>query len=619
MDMNLNKEQKSASEAPNFPLLIVAGAGTGKTRTLTARVVKFIEDGMPPERICAITFTNKAAKEMAERVDAAVKSYKGAARPLVCTFHSLGARILRKEGKKMGREPNFVIFDGHDSFDLIRKIIKKSTIREEWSGDRGGETKNAKKPAFFANIISEIKNVDSAPQRLLASKREEEKLALKVFKDYESALKRNNAFDFDDLIEKTVRLFREHPAVLKKYQNKFDAILVDEYQDINPKQYELIKLLSEDHGNISVVGDDEQMIYGWRHADLKIFFAFERDWPKAQISFLEENYRSSGNIIEAASAVAKNNRYRHPKDLWTKNPEGAPIKIAEFADENDEAEWIAAQIESRIKNSESKAPSTAILYRTNAQSRALEQALIMREIPYRIFGGIKFYERREIKDIVAAIRYASNKKDELSLERLRKNLTKGKFSRLEEKILGANAETMNPTNLIETFLKTTGYAEYLERNFLNHEERRENITELIHFASRFNDVREFLEEVALVQSTDNESSSGQGGRLALKNQGFIDLMTIHLAKGLEFDKVFLAGCGEGLLPHSRSLDNEYQLEEERRLMYVAMTRARKELVLSFYDMPSRFLGEIPEKFTEFEDVSGRENTDAWSENSVHLD
>ena len=416
----------------------------------------------------------------------------------------------------------------------------------------------------------------------------------RVFEKYEAALERNNAFDFDDLIEKTVAILKKYPDVLKKYQLMYDAILVDEYQDINPKQYELVSLLADEHRNLSVVGDDEQTIYSWRYADIKTFLNFDKDWKGASVHFLEENYRSTGIIIRAAAAVAKNNRFRTPKNLWTQNPDGDPIVLFEAWGENEEAEWIAQQIYSlraRDKNAD-----IGILYRTNAQSRAIEQALIRNNIPYRIFGGLKFYERREIKDAVSALRYISNAKDEPARERLEKNLTKWRFAEFKNKVAelqdpaklsAVSAGTIAPLTALKLFLETFGYFDYLESNFVNSDEREENIAELITFATDFNSLDELLERLSLLQAADEIGKKPVDGRE-------VNLMTIHLAKGLEFDSVFIAGVAEGLLPHGRSLDDENALEEERRLMYVAMTRARKNLYLSFYGIPSRFINEIPE-------------------------
>jgi DNA helicase-2/ATP-dependent DNA helicase PcrA len=595
--MPLNSAQDAAVHAPGIPLLIVAGAGTGKTKTLTSRIIHLIETGTPPERICAITFTNKAAKEMAKRVNRTG--------PFLGTFHSLGAKILRKECRLAGRDPNFAIFDDHDSFDLVKKAVKAILPPKKEDEDDGilAKKKNKKDtPVYFAKKISELKNLGKLLPEARPSAEKEAQIR-RVFEKYEAALERNNAFDFDDLIEKTVLILKTHPEVLKKYQRMFDAILVDEYQDINPKQYELVSLLAEEHRNLSVVGDDEQTIYSWRYADIKTFLNFDREWKGASVHFLEENYRSTGIIIRAAAAVAKNNRFRTPKNLWTKNPDGDRIVLFEAWGENEEAEWIAGRIQTlraRDKNAD-----IGILYRTNAQSRAIEQAFIRNNIPYRIFGGLKFYERREIKDAVSALRYISNAKDEPARERLEKNLTKRRFAEFKNKVAelqdparrngaaaaGASgvsaAPAIAPLTALKLFLETFGYFEYLESNFLNSDEREENIAELITFATDFASLDELLERLSLLQAADEIGKRPVDGREA-------NLMTIHLAKGLEFDSVFIAGVAEGLLPHGRSLDDENALEEERRLMYVAMTRARKNLSISFYGIPSRFINEIPE-------------------------
>lgn len=642
VNSSLNPAQKEAAEAPISPLLIVAGAGTGKTRTLTSRIAYLIESGMPPERICAITFTNKAAQEMRDRVALPSTTFASGAdakvvlgEPLIATFHSLGARILRREFRAFGRMANFVIFDDHDSFELVKKIIKEHLTKEKGAG-----------PAFFMQKISEMKNIDGAAERWRESA-ERKALVQTVFEKYEMALARNNAFDFDDLIHKPVALFQKNPAVREKYQTKFDALLVDEYQDINPKQYELVRLLAEGHRNLSVVGDDEQTIYSWRYADIRTFLDFEKVWPGAKVYFLEENYRSSANIIRAAQAVAENNQYRTPKTLRTQNPEGERIALFEAWGENEEAAWIADEIQ-KIKTHDARA-EVAILYRTNAQSRALEQALIRHDLPYQIFGGLKFYERREVKDAVAALRWAMNDRDELARERLEKNLTKRKFLAFKAKIATAQhaKQRPKPTDIITIFLETYGYFDYLEENFLNADEREENIAELISFASGFDDLPDFLEKIALLQATDDEAAGNAQAAAATatgkhaagkavdrknatrdaacetayenKKARSVNLMTIHLAKGLEFENVFIAGAAEGLLPHIRSIDNDLSLEEERRLMYVAMTRAKKKLHVSFYGMPSRFIGEIPEDCLELVDAAAMDTADANGEDGENAD
>jgi DNA helicase-2/ATP-dependent DNA helicase PcrA len=579
----LNPAQHAAVHAGSGPLLIVAGAGTGKTKTLTTRIIHLMETGTRPERICAITFTNKAAKEMAKRVNDGYPLPKiPGKQPFLGTFHSLGAKILRNECRHTGRTPNFTIFDDHDSFDLVKKAVR-SVIPPKKDEEDGLLAKKNKKdgPIYFAKKISEMKNLGAMIEEARPNA-EKKAQALRIFEGYEAALARNNGFDFDDLIEKPVAVLANDPVILKKYQSMFDVILVDEYQDINPKQYELVSLLAGEHRNLSVVGDDEQTIYSWRYANVRTFLNFDKDWKGTSVHFLEENYRSTGTIIKAAAAVVKNNRFRTPKNLWTQNPDGEPITLFEAWGENEEAEWIANQIQAM--RGKDKNADIAILYRTNAQSRAIEQSFIRNNIPYRIFGGLKFYERREIKDAVAALRYISNSKDEPAKERLEKNLTKRKFAEFRARV--AALEKPAPLTAIKLFIETFGYFDYLESNFTNSDEREENIAELITFASDFENLDELLERLSLLQAADEIENKPVDGRE-------VNLMTVHLAKGLEFDTVFIVGVAEGLLPHGRSLDSEDSIEEERRLMYVAMTRARKKLFLSFFGIPSRFIGEIP--------------------------
>lgn len=585
----LNSEQKRAVLADHKPLLIVAGAGTGKTLTLTSRIIHFIESGVPPEQICALTFTNKAAKEMSGRLRA--RRFEGgspAASPFLGTFHALGAKILRAECRFLGREKNFVIFDDQDASRLVKKISKA-----------GLEKNPEASPSFFRNRISAIKNGKLGRAELALSGMKRDRAAARVLDAYESELERQNAFDFDDLIEKVVRLFKTEPAILARWRRRYTHFLVDEYQDLNGMQYELVKLLASPDGRLSVVGDDQQLIYGWRYANIDTFLNFERDWAGARVVLLEENYRSSGTIIRAASEVAKNNLKQKPKRLWTRNPDGSPVEVYESPDEDDEARFIAGRIENLGKAFGGE--SVAVLYRTNAQSRALEQALIERALAYRIYGGVRFYERLEVKDVLAAVRIASNPKDELARERIEKTLGRKAALALFERLAGAGK--LPPGALVHLFIKTTGYFARLEREFANADERKENIAELARFASGFSDLPSFLEQVSLLQATD--PAGGENGPA-------VELMTIHLAKGLEFDRVFVAGCSEGLLPHARSLSGGDELEEERRLMYVAMTRARRDLHLSFHDIPSRFLFEIPPELTAFK--SGASSETALADN-----
>ncbi len=429
------------------------------------------------------------------------------------------------------------------------------------------------------------KEFSAVKDNLFDSQTIEDEVIKDIFQKYENQLKKLNAFDFDDLIEKVVRLFQKNPEILNKYQNRWHHILVDECQDINLAQYELLKLLAYKHKNLFAIGDDYQAIYGFRHADFKYFLNFEADWPGAKVLSLGENYRSTGNIVRAASAVIENNKFQRPKKLWTNNVEGSLIKVVGAQDPEDEAERIVDD----VLNYSPVIASSAVLYRTNAQSRALEQALNFHSIAYEIFGGVKFYERKEIKDIVAGLRYALNPRDEISLERLGKTFSKTKFRELKE-ALPKMTKDLSVLELIGFFLKNANYLEFLASKFRNFEERIENVEELINFAGQFKSLQEFLERVALLQATDTIKESGVKP---------IKLMTIHLAKGLEFDSVYIAGVVEGILPHQRSLRRLEDLEEERRLMYVAMTRAKKHLTISFYDLASRFLYEIPPELIDF--------------------
>ncbi len=580
---NLNPRQKEAVEYGNGPILIAAGAGSGKTKTLTARLACLIKNGAAPENIIAITFTNKAANEMRSRIGEIGNCFIG-------TFHSFGARILKKEARLAERTHYFTIFDSDDSLSVIKKIAKALDIsREQYN------------PMALRSKISQIKNEFLDPAEF-------DKTAALVFKKYEDELIKNNAFDFDDLIEKLVRLFQNHPEVLEKYRKQFRYILVDEYQDINTAQYRLIKLLAENHRNLSVVGDDQQAIYSFRGADFRNFLNFQRDWPDAKIIKLEQNYRSTGTIISAASKLIGNNKLQTPKTLWTENPPGNPIGVIKALDPETEAVFVAKKIV------EAPNSTTAILYRTNAQSRAVEQALIFANLPYRIFGGLKFYERKEIKDLMSGLRLAHNPKDAVSKDRIIKNFGKKTAAVLIEELprLGKNLSILE---LINFFIVNADYLEYLEKNYNNYSERIENVNELIHFVSEFKTLEEFLERAALLQSADNPKNS----QLSTRGSSTVNLMSIHLSKGLEFENVFLVGCSEGLMPHQMSYGSLDELEEERRLMYVAMTRAREKLYLSFSSLPSRFIYELPPELTEFEDLEGgrRElpnEEETWLEN-----
>ncbi len=580
---NLNEKQQRAVENLEGPILIVAGAGSGKTRTLTSRLGAILASGAVPESVVAITFTNKAAEEMKNRVRNIENCKLKIENLFIGTFHSLGARILKKEAKLAGRTPNFSIFDGDDSLRLIKNIVKNLNLPEH-------KKQREANPLFLRREFSRIKSE-------LSDIEDEDELTGAFFKEYEEALRKNNAFDFDDLIEKPIRIFQNHKDILEKYQKRFRYILVDEFQDTNTAQYVFVKLLAEGHQNLSVVGDDQQSIYKFRGSNFKIFLNFENDWPKTKTVFLEQNYRSSGNIIKAASSVIANNKFQKPKNLWTENPDGDLVRVAEHNGEDEEAEWVTDKIFKylNIEKFKYENNSVAVLYRTNAQSRAIESALIERGIVYKIFGGVKFYERKEIKDIVAVLRWSFNQNDMVSFERIKTAFLKKPFLEIQNKA-PAMAGKLSPAELISYILETGEYPERLKRTEDNFQERIENINELIYFASEFNSLTEFLEKISLFQSGDR----GKTNKLSdVKGQMLdVNLMTIHIAKGLEFDEVFIIGCNEGLLPHQMSYHNNEEIEEERRLMYVAMTRAKKNLYLNFYNIPSRFLSEIAPETVE---------------------
>lgn len=584
---NLNSQQRAAAEHPGGPLLIAAGAGSGKTHTLTSRIYYLLSTlAVPPEKILAITFTNKAAEEMRRRV---IQDSRFRIQDLfIGTFHSFGARLLRLEARRLGRTADFAIFDENDSLSIVKGIIKSYNLPKE----------DYAPPAVRA-LISNAKNeLASRESHIKECGLMDSETVTALFADYELMLEKNNAFDFDDLIEKPVRLMQAHPDFLAVMQARYLHILIDEYQDINTVQYKLVRALAHKHQNISVVGDDAQSIYAFRGADFRNFLNFERDWQNATVVLLEENYRSTPTILAAANAIIKNNTLQKQKNLWTKNPAGDLIRVYAATDENDEAEWVVKEILKLTTSQVVNLENIALIYRTNAQSRALEQTLIAAGIPYRIFGGIRFYDRKEIKDILAALRLANNPADTVSAERLRKNFSKGKAVLLLHHLPDVG-KTKTIIELIDYFMNTTHYLEYLKNNYQNYEDRLENIQGLISFAENFEggDLTNFLEQATLAQGHD--TPQGRKG---------VNLMTIHLSKGLEFNTVFVVGASEGTLPHHRSYETLEGMEEERRLMYVAITRAEKNAFLSFSNIPSRFLHEIDGdliRFTNAENKSSR--------------
>ena len=611
----LNDRQIEAVKATEGPVLILAGAGSGKTRTLTHRIAYLLSQGVRPENILAVTFTNKAAEEMRNRIGKLLmangqspESYKLSAishQLFIGTFHSFGVKILRQEIDKLGRGRNFVIYDEDDAFNLAKDIAAELNF-----------PKDKFKPATILNIISKAKSELQNPEEFLAEAGDYyRKKILDFYRVYEKRLKAANALDFDDLITLPVALFEKYPEALSKFQNQYRYILVDEYQDTNHAQYALINLLAKKNKNLFAIGDPDQAIYGWRQADFRNILNFERDYPGALVVKLEQNYRSTQNILDAAHEIIGKNIERKEKTLWTENPAGALIEVFENANEREEASFIISKIIGLAKNGGIDLDKMVVMYRTNAQSRVLEEACLYANLPYRVVGGIKFFQRREIKDILAFLRLIQNPADEMSLKRIAGVLGKRGLAAFEPKFeaIKTEAKTFSLTSLIKNVVRKTGYYDYLAAKFSGisedgepeSESRVKNIRELIGLSEKYSGAEpetalsEFLADAALMQE-DRRNESGKK----------LNLMTLHSAKGLEFDAVFIAGAEEGLMPHSRSAYSGDELEEERRLCYVGLTRAKKHLFVSFAKyrtlwgernetMPSRFIMEIPQRLVKF--------------------
>ena len=633
----LNDRQCEAVKHTEGPLLITAGAGSGKTKVLTCRIAHLLELGVAPYRILAITFTNKAAKEMKERVTNLVGAQADSI--WLSTFHSFCAKLLRFEVDGFhGYTRNFTIYDSSDQLVLVKDCLKKLNLDDKQFT-----------PRSVLGTISSAKNVlmDAKAFAAKASDFYEQKVA-DVYAMYQEKLRENNAVDFDDLLFLAVRLLQENEEVREKYQSRFQYILVDEYQDTNHAQYALTKILAARWRNICVVGDADQSIYAWRGADIRNIIDFTRDYPDAASIKLEQNYRSTKTILHAANAVIDNNESRPKKTLWTENPTGHKIIHYQAQTEHDEADYIAGVIYNRHEISHEPYGDMAILFRTNAQSRVLEEKLMRYAIPYTMVGGTKFYDRKEIKDVLAYLRLLYNPEDSLSLTRII-NVPKRNIGATTMEHVAAYAEAQGISlfealsstdeipvtkrakaslenfaamifdllndiegkdvlSLIETVIKQTGYGDMLDKEAEHDpqgESRKENVGEFLSVAKDYMDsnpegnLQDFLENVALVSDVDDFESSDSK----------VTLMTLHAAKGLEFPVVFLTGLDEGLFPHSRTLMDPAQVEEERRLAYVGITRAERQLYvtnavtrtmygrISAY-MPSRFLAEIPPQFME---------------------
>ncbi len=628
---DLNPVQLEAVRQTDGPMIIFAGAGSGKTRVLTYRVAHLLQRGVSPFRILAVTFTNRASAEMQRRV---INLAGPAGRDVwISTFHSLAVRILRREVQYTPYDRNFTIYDEDDQETLIKHCLRELGLDDK-----------KYRPRSLLAVIGGLKNELVGPEEFERRARDErEAMMAKAYRLYQSKLREQNALDFDDLLLQTVELFQTQPLVLEHYQHRFQYLMVDEFQDTNKAQYMLVHQIAAGFENLCVVGDDDQSIYGWRGADIRNILEFEEDYPEARIIKLEQNYRSTQRILTVANSVIANNKGRKPKQLWTSNRTGEPVCCYEAVDERDEARFVLAMIAHLRQLEEAQYRDCAVFYRTHAQSRSFEEECIRSNIPYRIFGGLRFYERKEIKDILAYLRLVANPSDDISLRRVlnvpRRGIGETALARADLIVrerggslgealadpvllagLGRTAtaiqgffamierwrrqqETMPVTALVEAILEETGYRSLLESEpRVESETRLENIKEFLGVTREYDEGEDksltgFLEQLALVTDVDNYNS----------DENAIVLMSLHSAKGLEFPVVFLTGLEEGLFPHARALEEEQKLEEERRLCYVGITRAQERLFLSWANRrflygsgiekaPSRFLAEIPEEF-----------------------
>ena len=638
----LNDKQYEAVTKTQGPCLVIAGAGSGKTKVLTHKIAYLIEhEGAKPWDILAITFTNKAANEMKERItnligEAAKDIWMG-------TFHSICVKILRRFIDRIGFDSSFIIFDTSDQKTLVKGCLRDLGIDDKMFTDRSvlSEISNAKNEMLEPDEYQLRANGDFRKEKIAT-----------VYELYQKRLKENNAIDFDDIINYTIKILLENPDIMEYYSNKFKYVLVDEYQDTNKSQFTLVTMLASKHGNITVVGDNDQGIYSFRGADISNILNFEKDFPGTKIIKLEQNYRCTGNILKAANAVIKNNEVKYKKELWTQNEEGNLPKVYQAKNEYDEGAYVVEQIEHLKREEYYKYSDFAILYRMNTQSRAIEDILRRENIPYKIIGGLKFYERKEIKDIIAYLRLIQNGNDNLSLKRIinepKRGIGKTSLDKVEQlsiqtgismyeiiknaeqyglnrvylnsrefvnciEELKAKKEELPISELIKQTLKKSGYTKALENeNTIEAENRIENLDEFLTVAIEFeeqeaeNTLSAFLEGITLSSDIDNLE----------EDEDYVTLMTLHSAKGLEFPVVFLVGMEEGIFPGYKSISEPTELEEERRLCYVGITRAKEHLFLTCskqrtifgstsYNPVSRFLGEIPEDLLEgYEEAFG---------------
>ncbi|WP_221568296.1 DNA helicase PcrA [Alkalihalobacillus sp. TS-13] len=653
----LNPEQKKAVKHTEGPLLIMAGAGSGKTRVLTHRIAYLlVEKGVAPWNILAITFTNKAAREMQSRV--AAITGPAAESIWISTFHSMCVRILRRDSDRIGINRNFTILDATDQLSVIKQALKDLNL----------DTKKFDARGILGTISSAKNELKTAADFQKTAQGMYEEVAADVYEVYEKQLRKNHALDFDDLIMSTIKLFQRVPEVLEHYQRKFQYIHVDEYQDTNRAQYVLVNLLAERYRNLCVVGDSDQSIYRWRGADIANILSFEQDYADAEVILLEQNYRSTKRILQAANEVIQNNTGRKPKNLWTDNTDGQNISYYQADSEHTESYFIVGKIKEMLQG-ERKPSDIAILYRTNAQSRVIEEALVKSNISYTIVGGTKFYDRKEIKDILAYLRLIANPDDDISLSRIinvpRRGIGASTLDKIvqhaamhdlsimdalgEVELMGLSARFVNAltefrdqvmnwskmqeylsvTELTEEVLEKTGYKDALKKEHtIESQSRLENLDEFLSVTQEFEKQNEdksliaFLTDLALIADIDKMDDDEED-----KKKDGVVLMTLHSAKGLEFPVVFLMGLEEGIFPHSRSLFDDEEMEEERRLAYVGITRAEEELFLTNAKMrtlygkttmnaPSRFINEIPDEIVE--SLNEEQETLPWQKTSNQM-
>jgi len=650
---DLNPAQREAVQQTSGPLLILAGPGSGKTRVIAHRIAYLIaEEGVHPYRIVAVTFTNKAARELRDRVRGLLG--EGADALMLGTFHAVCARILRTDGGVIGIERGFAIYDDDDQQALMRRVLEELAVDPRKFA-----------PRALLSAISRAKSELATPRAFLASVHDYfGEVAARAYERYQALLEENNALDFDDMIMRTVDLLREVDSVREKYQQRLLHVLIDEFQDTNIAQYQLARLLAGGHGNICVVGDPDQSIYSWRSADIRNILNFERDYPGAKVVYLEQNYRSTQTILDSAHAIIAANQRRKEKNLWTERGAGEPIVVYEAYDDAEEAEFVTAEVQELLKDGAHRTADVAVMYRTNAQSRELEEAFIREQIPYRLVGGTRFYERKEVKDIIAYLRLAHNPFDRVSFDRVVNVPPRGIGSKTLDELqrwagerdlppytalqvmaeeaggskleagdrpasslqplasklaprsvaalllfldlingLIEQAKTKSVSGVTRSVLERTNYRRYLLDQFEDSgEERWENVEQLLTLAAEYDgldpeaSLAQMLEDVALVSDVDTYDERADG----------VTLITLHAAKGLEFPVVFIVGMEEGVLPHIRSFDDPNQLEEERRLCYVGITRAKERLYLvrafrrylmgaSMHHPASRFLKDLPEE------------------------